>query len=123
MYLENRHQLVDFINHLSTLLNVIFGVFQEASAGPLLFSIYMNGVSTVLDSETILFSDDTLFLTSRILLQASLPLNAHFLRPNNGSQITIWFLSKDKTRMLFHNSVNIEGNLESVRFFQYIIPI
>ena len=63
-YLTNRKQIVYIINSYSTPQTVIRGVPQDSILGPLLFSIYINGLPKASHFETRLYADDTALILS-----------------------------------------------------------
>ena len=61
-YLNNRKQLVVVDGLKSSLLDVNAGVPQGSRLGPLLFIIYINDIVNDLESEILIFADDTTLL-------------------------------------------------------------
>ena len=63
-YLSNRKQTVVVNGSKSNLVNVKAGVPQGSRLGPLLFLIYMNDIVDNIESDILIFADDTsLFAT------------------------------------------------------------
>ena len=63
-YLENRKQIVVVNGYKSEILDVKAGVPQGSRLGPLLFLIYMNDITQDIESDILIFADDTsLFCT------------------------------------------------------------
>ena len=59
-YLSSREQLVKFNGTKSALTNITCGVPQGSILGPLLFLIYINDLTTLVDTTfIIMFADDT----------------------------------------------------------------
>ena len=63
-YLSNRKQCVIIEGEKSTLLDIEAGVPQGSRLGPLLFIIYINDIINDIESEILLFADDTTLLAS-----------------------------------------------------------
>ena len=63
-YLSDRKQLVVVDGVKSDVLNVEAGVPQGSRLGPLLFIIYMNDITNDLESDILIFADDTSLLAS-----------------------------------------------------------
>ena len=63
-YLSNRKQCVVLEGEKSTLLDIEAGVPQGSRLGPLLFIIYINDIIIDIESEILLFADDTTLLAS-----------------------------------------------------------
>ena len=63
-YLSNRKQCVVIEGEKSSLLNIEAGVPQGSRLGPLLFIIYINDIINDIESEILLFADDTTLLAS-----------------------------------------------------------
>ena len=58
-YLENRKQIVVVNGSKSEILDVKAGVPQGSRLGPLLFLIYMNDITQDIESDILIFADDT----------------------------------------------------------------
>ena len=58
-FLTNRHQKVVLNGASSEWSRVYSGVPQGSVLGPLLFNIYVNDIPSVVNSETLMFADDT----------------------------------------------------------------
>ena len=65
-YLENRQQLVKFNKTFSDHLPINQGVPQGSILGPLLFLIFVNDLPTNLNSDSVLYADDTTLLNKLI---------------------------------------------------------
>ena len=57
-YLEGRSQFVSYNNKFSSSLNLSSGVPQGSILGPLLFSLYINDLPSVLSSSYHMYADD-----------------------------------------------------------------
>ena len=62
-YLEKRTQVVDFHGKHSKPTTIKTGVPQGSILGPLLFLLYVNDLPSLIESETIMFADDTTVLS------------------------------------------------------------
>ena len=58
-YLNNRQQYVSLSGASSSLISIKAGVPQGSVMGPLLFLVYINDISDVIQSDHFLFADDT----------------------------------------------------------------
>ena len=58
-YLNNRQQYVSLSGASSSLISIKAGVPQGSVMGPLLFLVYINYISDVIQSDNFLFADDT----------------------------------------------------------------
>ena len=63
-YLSNRKQIVVLDGCKSTVRDVSAGVPQGSRLGPLLFIIYINDIVKDIESEILIFADDTSLLVS-----------------------------------------------------------
>ena len=63
-YLSGRTQLVDIAGTFSSLKAVTCGVPQGSILGPLLFSIYVNDLPSVVACKVLLYADDTAMIVS-----------------------------------------------------------
>jgi len=83
-YLENRKQYVE-LKVKSNLQQIICGVPQGSSLGPLLFLIYINDISNCSDSLSFrIFADDTtLFASSNNMLELEHLLNHELVKVSN----------------------------------------
>ena len=62
-YLSNRKQVVVVEGVKSDFMNVEAGIPQGSRLGPLLFIIYINDIINDLESEILIFADDTTLIT------------------------------------------------------------
>ena len=58
-YLNNRQQYVSLSGTSSSLISIKAGVPQGSVMGPLLFWVYINDISDVIQSDNFLFADET----------------------------------------------------------------
>ena len=63
-YLRNRKQIVVVDGHKSDILDLTAGVPQGSRLGPLLFLIYINDISADIESDILIFADDTSLFVS-----------------------------------------------------------
>ena len=61
-YLTSRKQFVQVDAFMSNSLNILKGVPQGSTLGPLLFNLYINDIGKIKNAETILFADDGVFI-------------------------------------------------------------
>ena len=59
LYLQNRQQYVSLLGASSSLISIKAGVPQGSVMGPLLFWVYINYISDVIQSDNFLFADET----------------------------------------------------------------
>ena len=103
-YLMGRKQRVKSGNHYSEYLDVICGIPQGSTLGPLLFILYINDLPFLANLSTILFADDTCVISSNSDL--SILINDINQKLNRINQ---WFISNKLTvnfsktnYMIFH---------------------
>ena len=63
-YLTNRKQIVVIDGHKSNIENITAGCPQGSKLGPILFLIFINDIQKDIESEILLFADDTSLLAS-----------------------------------------------------------
>lgn len=116
-YLSNRYQAVISNNKISDLLRVERGIPQGSVFSPFLFIIYMNDFPNSLPCKSVLYADDTTFLTSSN--------NSKDLQKMTASAMTAsinWFntnclkLNTEKTEhLLFSTSKQNDNGPDSVK--------
>jgi len=80
-YLSERSQVVQINGQISNGKSVKFGVPQGTILGPILFSVYINGLFDDLDGEALAYIDNTaLFLMPKIILVLNKQQNAILLK-------------------------------------------
>ena len=103
-YLRGRKQRVKCGNHYSEYLNVVCGIPQGSTLGPLLFILYINDLPLLVNLSTILFADDTCVISSNSDMSLLIyDINQKLNRINQ------WFISNKLTvnfsktnYMIFH---------------------
>ena len=63
-YLTDRRQVVSVNGHKSNICNIKAGVPQGSRLGPVLFIIYMNDIINEIESDILIFADDTSLFSS-----------------------------------------------------------
>jgi len=58
-FLTNRVQQVVFNGHKSSTIPVTSGVLQGSVLGPLLFTMFINEIPSIVSSPVLMFADDT----------------------------------------------------------------
>ena len=117
-YLTNRYQYVRINNNLSTLKQIKYGVPQESILGPLLYIIYVNDFSNVINCNSKLYAYDTcLIIKEKSIDSIRLSINEELVKVNrwiNANQLTI--NPKKLTILLIQPTLkNISPNFE-IRF-------
>ena len=119
-YLSDRRQLVDVSGTFSSTANISCGVPQGSILGPLLFLVYVNDMSAVVQNKLLLYADDSAILVSgkdiptvEKALSEDLLSVSHWLVDNKlslhlGKTESIVFGSKQKLRS--QSSLNITCN-------------
>ena len=80
-YLKNRKQIVVVDGQKSDILDITAGVPQGSRLGPLLFLIYINDISADIESDILIFADDTsLFVSGSDPAETSAILNRDLQR-------------------------------------------
>ena len=74
-YLINRQQCIKVNDGISDILPITYGVPQGSILGPILFSIYINEISNIVNCGIVLYADDTvLYHPDKNILQRNLKL-------------------------------------------------
>ena len=104
-YLSNRKQCVIVDGVKSSLQNVNAGVPQGSRLGPLLFIIYINDIVKDIDSEIMIFADDTTLLASgKDPAETSSQLNRDLDKISNWAQTwKVTFNAGKSKDMIFSN--------------------
>ena len=106
-YLKNRKQIVVVDGQKSDILDITAGVPQGSRLGPLLFLIYINDISADIESDILIFADDTsLFVSGSDPAETSAILNRDLQRI--ASWATKWKVKFNtiKTKsMIFSNRI------------------
>ena len=122
-YLSDRQQLVDVSGTHSTSASITCGVPQGSILGPLLFLIYVNDMSAVVENKLLLYADDSGILVSgktishvEKLLTESLGLVSQWLIDNKlslhlGKTESILFGSKHKVKSNPNLNITCNGSV------------
>ena len=104
-YLSDRRQVVVVEGEKSDILPVKAGVPQGSRLGPLLFIIYMNDIIDDIESDILIFADDTsLFATGSDPAETVAQLNRDLLKISNWSEIwKVKFNAKKSKDIIFSN--------------------
>ena len=118
-YLSERYQTVRINSTLSDKLPVVSGVPQGSILGPLLFSIYVNDLSSSIkkcSSES--YADDTKLLLSFHINNSStavVDLNGDLIRIRNWCFDNLLLLNPEKTKLMIYRSRQMLAKLPEFR--------
>ena len=124
-YLSDRQQLVDVSGTFSTRASITCGVPQGSILGPLLFLIYVNDMSAVVENKLLLYADDSGILVTgksisdiELILSKELEKISNWLTDNKlslhiGKTESILFGSKPRLRP--QSTLNISCNGQSIK--------
>ena len=114
-YLSNRKQYVEINGTKSNFRTMSCGVPQGSVLGPLLFLIYINDLPNVVDFFSLLFADDTTFLTS------NKDINVLFRQTQRSLQVAAeWFqankltLHPEKTKYMVFTPPKTQYNVQNL---------
>ena len=104
-YLSDRKQIVVVDGQKSDILDVKAGVPQGSRLGPLLFIIYMNDITDEIESDILIFADDTsLFATGSDPAETAQILNRDLQKISNWAQKwKVTFNSSKSKDIIFSN--------------------
>ena len=104
-YLSDRRQVVIVNGHKSKMVDINSGVPQGSRLGPLLFIIYMNDIINDIESDILIFADDTsLFSTGTDPAQTAAQLNRDLAKISSwGKKWKVAFNAKKSKDMIFSN--------------------
>ena len=102
-YLSHRKQCVVVDGEISSLLEIKAGVPQGSRLGPLLFIIFINDIINDIESEILIFADDTTLLASGLdPAETSAQLNRDLLKISEWAQTwKVTFNAKKSKDMIF----------------------
>ena len=131
-YLTNRKQFVSGIGCSSLLLDINIGVPQGSVLGPILFLIYINGLSNCFNFKTTLYADDSVLTLShknvnclQTMLNFELPKINAWLKSNqlslNANKANFLFFTKTKEKIF--PQINDYQRIESISNFAASIDI
>ena len=104
-YLSDRRQVVIVNGIKSKMVDINSGVPQGSRLGPLLFIIYMNDIINDIESDILIFADDTsLFSTGTDPAQTAAQLNRDLAKISSwGKKWKVAFNAKKSKDMIFSN--------------------
>ena len=104
-YLSDRRQVVTLNGHKSEMADIKSGVPQGSRLGPLLFIIYMNDIINDIESDILIFADDTsLFASGTDPAQTAAQLNRDLAKISSwGKKWKVAFNAKKSKDMIFSN--------------------
>ena len=104
-YLNDRRQVVVVNGHKSEMVHTKAGVPQGSRLGPLLFIIYMNDIINNIESEILIFADDTsLFASGADPVITAEQLNRDLQQISNWSkEWKVSFNAKKSKDIIFSN--------------------
>ena len=120
-FLDNRYQIVSLGNINSKCLKVHHGVPQGSVLGPLLFLIYINDFPAFMQSQILLFADDTTLINTGSTVDATIDqwkmtqskacrwFNANCLTLNQDKTVNMSFSLKKSICDEFNKSVKFLG--------------
>ena len=95
-----RTQYVSYNNCKSSLKDIVCGVPQDSILGPLLFILYVNGITFTSDVlDFVLFADDTTILFSHKNINSQVKCNSK--RRTKRSSLSTWFKAINYQLMLY----------------------
>ena len=113
-YLTNRSQ-VTFMNGITSPIAMLtHGVPQGSILGPMLFNLYINDLPRVVDSNMILYADDSVIFASSTFAQASQIVNADLLRVHNWCKYHKLSMNASKTKSMYF-SVKPPDNMNDIK--------
>jgi hypothetical protein len=118
-FLDGRQQIVCIGSDKSDIINLKYGVPQGSVLGPLLFTLMINDLPHFVNSQSILYADDTTFFNNSSELDE---LNT--LTEDTLSQASVWFranglcLNDSKTQKIIFSlrNVPINESPDSIKF-------
>lgn len=122
-YLANRLQFTQINGDKSDILPINHGVPQGSILGPLLFLLYINDLPASVESDSVLYADDTTFITKAASLPDLLTNNT-----TNFNQAKVWFLANKlamntgKTQeLIFTTKSHNFANPDFVKFLGVVV--
>ena len=112
-YLSGRRQCTKFRGTKSTYLDIICGVPQGSSLGPLLFSIYINDMVNACNlSVPYLFADDGALFFDNICRKSYLSIRIEMLTIIKWLSVNKLLLNIDKTKILIFDNSNFSVKID-----------